>query len=491
MTEGLRFTKAQHEAVARLACDVATRNGWPLTERWWRTPRLLGHEDLSPISRHDSRGGWDPGALREKPFFDWEYVYRRIEEIYRPARTLLSLPDKVIDMLPGVPGWEAELDPWRAVAQANDRHLSAGPDGQEAGAQGEEDEELGQHNAAYQTEGELTSEAWNQESEEDWEEEDEEEEEDEGNTADGELDDDDQQTELEAEERRLRPDETAFLGEWQVIRDAVVRPVLAGSLSSALSRLRTGRAVTNANSSQRDQSNTVLIHVARSVGLAETSLRYDLVHDDSARINFGIGSWTGTRIADVLDTYAAYANKHGLTNRLMATFGGKAGFDGIRNRFRTNGTATTMTAAERAQLRALGRRIDLQPAQDRHLANDIRADLAAIGSTGNPWYPFIDGGMGAISEIAAHVLVHARHQSGGKGLRHRLAAAIAHFGGDVALGQAMTAGTVTERDFLNQVAAEVVAHVRTRYRAGVRNRYARLWTDWGGSDLAFYFNPTS
>jgi hypothetical protein len=80
MAIGLRFTEAQHDTVAALAIDVAERNGWPVDEAWWRTPRLLGHEDLTPISRHDERGAWDPGYLREQPYFDWDYVYARIEE---------------------------------------------------------------------------------------------------------------------------------------------------------------------------------------------------------------------------------------------------------------------------------------------------------------------------------------------------------------------------------------------------------------------------
>lgn len=78
---GLRFTRAQHDAVARLAVDVAERNGWPQGEAWWRSPRLLGHEDLTPVSRHDRNGGWDPGFLREKPYFDWNHVYEAIERL--------------------------------------------------------------------------------------------------------------------------------------------------------------------------------------------------------------------------------------------------------------------------------------------------------------------------------------------------------------------------------------------------------------------------
>lgn len=250
-------------------------------------------------------------------------------------------------------------------------------------------------------------------------------------------------------------------------------------------------SLTDQNSGQREQSDQVRLNVARSVGLAETSLRYDLVHDDSARVNFGIGSWTGSRIADLLDTYATYAAEVGATDQMLAHFGGRAGFDAIRTTMRTGGAGATLTTAQREQLTSLGRRVALQPAQDRHLAGDIRGDLNDIGSNGNPWYPFIDGGMGAISEIAAHVLVHARHQSGGAGLRARLQEVIASFGGDAALGQAMVDGTVTERIFLERLAERVVARVGAQYQNGVRRRYERLWTDWGSSVLSYYFNPAN
>lgn len=90
MRLGLRFTQAQHEAVALLACDIARRNGWPMQEKWWRSPRLLGHEDLTPYNRHDKVGGWDPGGMRAAPYFDWDFVYNMIERECRaqaaPAR---------------------------------------------------------------------------------------------------------------------------------------------------------------------------------------------------------------------------------------------------------------------------------------------------------------------------------------------------------------------------------------------------------------------
>lgn len=71
MRAGLLFTREQHDRVVDLGRDLGQRHGWP--GRWWRTPRLLGHEDVQPIDR-DKGGGWDPGWLREAPYFDFEYV---------------------------------------------------------------------------------------------------------------------------------------------------------------------------------------------------------------------------------------------------------------------------------------------------------------------------------------------------------------------------------------------------------------------------------
>jgi N-acetylmuramoyl-L-alanine amidase len=273
-----------------------------------------------------------------------------------------------------------------------------------------------------------------------------------------------------------------------------ISSMAGGGVTYGLSRGSTSmgvRALTDANSTQSEQSAEIRLRVARSVGLAETGLRYDLVHDDSQRVNFGIGSWTGARIADLLRTYSAFATEQGRTPQLEAHFGGRATLDDIEARFRRDGTATVLSTAERGMLAALGADRDLQGAQDRHLAEDIRADLAAIGSDGNPWYPFIDGGMGAISEIAAHVLVHARHQAGGAGLQQILRNVIAHFGGDAALGQGMVAGTITERHVLDQVAEGVVSRVQAQYQNGVRNRYNTLFTNHGSSDLAYYFTPAN
>jgi N-acetyl-anhydromuramyl-L-alanine amidase AmpD len=72
MAPGLRFTRAQHEAVVALGRWLASRHAWPVG--WALSPRLVGHEDVQPIQRQDRGGGWDPGSLRERPYFDFEFV---------------------------------------------------------------------------------------------------------------------------------------------------------------------------------------------------------------------------------------------------------------------------------------------------------------------------------------------------------------------------------------------------------------------------------
>jgi V8-like Glu-specific endopeptidase len=250
-----------------------------------------------------------------------------------------------------------------------------------------------------------------------------------------------------------------------------------------------GRALVDSNSTQTEQSNEVRLRIARSVGLAEAGGRYDLVHDDSNRINFGVGSWTGTRIADVLGTYVSFAAEQSLNAQFIAHFGSQAALDAIVSNFRTNGAATVLTQTERDMLAHLGADVALQGAQDRHLANDLLADLNAIGNEGPPWYPYIDSYMNAITEIAAHVLVHARHQAGGAGLRSILTDVINGFGGETAMGQGMVAGTITERNVLDRIADAVVARVQAQYQAGVRSRYNTLFNNHSGSDLSYYFTP--
>lgn len=68
-SDGLYFTEEQHNAVANLATDIFARHAIVPTRR-----RICGHEDLNPLDRWDAHGGWDPGARRERPRFNWERV---------------------------------------------------------------------------------------------------------------------------------------------------------------------------------------------------------------------------------------------------------------------------------------------------------------------------------------------------------------------------------------------------------------------------------
>lgn len=262
-------------------------------------------------------------------------------------------------------------------------------------------------------------------------------------------------------------------------------------------------ALVDQNSPQSAQSLEVRRHIALSLRQAETSVHYDDVSHDSNRVNFGIASWTGAEIADLFDVYVTVANQQGAAaaQAMFAIFGNEANFIAMRDLFRSQGKNAVLTPAQETQLRQLGATTTLQDAQIRKLADDVKGMLGRIGDQGNPWYPWIDAGMGAISEVAAHVLVHAMHQSGNAGFRRVLRDAIAHFGGEQAvdaqgrltnpLGQHMVDGTVTERDFLHQVGEEVASHVLPHLQRGVRNRYRTLSQNYSGSHLAYYFHPAN
>lgn len=68
---GTLFTDAQYESLGKLCRDIEQRHGIKLEGK-----RLVGHEDLEPLSRWDKTGGWDPGGLRPegKLYFDWGRV---------------------------------------------------------------------------------------------------------------------------------------------------------------------------------------------------------------------------------------------------------------------------------------------------------------------------------------------------------------------------------------------------------------------------------
>ena len=78
-SDGLWFTDGQMRVAAMIALDVADRAGLP--DGWHRTSRLLGHEDTSPYKRWNRRGGWDPGALRNRPRFSWQLFTSELERL--------------------------------------------------------------------------------------------------------------------------------------------------------------------------------------------------------------------------------------------------------------------------------------------------------------------------------------------------------------------------------------------------------------------------
>jgi N-acetyl-anhydromuramyl-L-alanine amidase AmpD len=68
---GSWFTEEQYQMVAYLADDLSVRYGISLEDN-----RLVGHEDVEPLSRWNRAGGWDPGAMRAQPRFLWSQVRR-------------------------------------------------------------------------------------------------------------------------------------------------------------------------------------------------------------------------------------------------------------------------------------------------------------------------------------------------------------------------------------------------------------------------------
>ena len=126
-------------------------------------------------------------------------------------------------------------------------------------------------------------------------------------------------------ERRLRdPAALAKLG--GAIADGV-RSFLAGASRRRRARSAWGLDVT-ADSPQDQRSETVLANVARSMQEKEGT-RFDQVHYDSNIVNFGIGSWTGPRIATVMETYVTVAGEQGLTSTLYNLFGGQTAFEDL------------------------------------------------------------------------------------------------------------------------------------------------------------------
>jgi V8-like Glu-specific endopeptidase len=261
--------------------------------------------------------------------------------------------------------------------------------------------------------------------------------------------------------------------------------VAAAAVASGLGLWRRTRALeVTTDSPQAEQSQAVLEHVARSMQQKEGT-RFNQVHYDSNVVNFGIGSWTGPRIATVLDAYETFATEQGTTATLYNYFGGKSGFDDLRSRFRSNSVGVPMAAADKGALESLGADTSWQDAQIRLLAQEVKKYVEAIATDNK--YPFIDGYMNAVTEVAAHVIAHALHQHGR--VNDLIAEVISNHGGEAAFGQEITIGTMDERKFLGEIGEAVVRRVQSKYQNGVRKRYQDLIAQFDGSGLGYFFDP--
>jgi hypothetical protein len=73
----LSYTPEQYRSLARLVVDLQGRHP-DLRIPAVPSRGLLGHEDFTPVTgsggRADAKGGWDPGAHRKDPYFDWQRV---------------------------------------------------------------------------------------------------------------------------------------------------------------------------------------------------------------------------------------------------------------------------------------------------------------------------------------------------------------------------------------------------------------------------------
>lgn len=221
-----------------------------------------------------------------------------------------------------------------------------------------------------------------------------------------------------------------------------------------------------ASQSNNQTTSEVARRVAKTVAQAEG--KYNSVHGDSGRLNFGIGSWTNNRVADVLDTYHAAASQNGRLDKLFQHFGSEANFNALKKKIRSGSQWKDFTDAEKGYLRSLGGDKSFHHAQDTHLSRDIQNELQSIQSSGYPfigvWGPRVDN-VESISELAAHVLVHAAHQRGHGGLKSDIAK----------LNADQAAKKRTEVEYLKEIAAGVVRRVQAKYRKGVQARYDRLF----------------
>ncbi len=101
----LTYTDQQYRALARLVVDIERRHGLAIPRA--PCPTLLGHEDYAPVlgkgGRSDSRGGWDPGAHRTKPFFSWSKLWSYMRGSGATSTFRESAPARLLKQPPSNP----------------------------------------------------------------------------------------------------------------------------------------------------------------------------------------------------------------------------------------------------------------------------------------------------------------------------------------------------------------------------------------------------
>lgn len=70
LIDGSFFNSIQYDTLSALISDIRIRHNMNDDKN-----KLVGHEDLQPYERWDNDGGWDPGALRQDPYFFWDRLH--------------------------------------------------------------------------------------------------------------------------------------------------------------------------------------------------------------------------------------------------------------------------------------------------------------------------------------------------------------------------------------------------------------------------------
>jgi N-acetyl-anhydromuramyl-L-alanine amidase AmpD len=82
------YTKLQYQSLAKLIKDLTASTDVPISRE-----HILGHEDVDPIARGTSKGGWDPGK------FDWDKLFDAIKPVHKIPEIPIKKPLKVWSLI--------------------------------------------------------------------------------------------------------------------------------------------------------------------------------------------------------------------------------------------------------------------------------------------------------------------------------------------------------------------------------------------------------